>query len=117
MEACGPLAGLATPRRSWWHGLRGHVPPKRVYASGVQLLLVRVRAAGLNGGDAPRGSPSRALGIGALYGAVVFGYEVELDAAVLFDAGAYGPLHHGCGEASRQGEGVATQVLGEGKAE
>jgi hypothetical protein len=32
--------------------------------------------------------------------------EVELNAAVLFDAGAYGPFDDGCGQAPSQGQGI-----------
>jgi hypothetical protein len=44
-------------------------------------------------------------------------YEVELHAAVLFHAGTDGPFHDGSGQSAPQGEGIATQVFGEGKAE
>ena len=72
---------------------------------------------GLDGWDAPRVSPSETVRVGALFGAVVLCYEVELHAAVLFHASAYGPLHYGRGQATPQGEGIATQVLCQGKAE
>ena len=49
--------------------------------------------------------------------AVVLRDEVELDAAVLFHAGPDGAFDDGCGQAPSQGQGIAAQVLGEGKAE
>ena len=96
--------GVGVPRR--------HGPERAACRLGGLLLTVRgcllsgSRMLGLDGWDAPRGSPSQTVRVGALFGAVVLCDEVELHAAVLFHAGAYGPFHYGCGQAgvARRGD-------------
>lgn len=78
-------------------------------------LVSRPGTPGLDGWDAPRGSPSQTVRVGALFGAVVLCYEVELHAAVLFRAVRMARSTTDVASRRRKEYGMAAQVLGEGE--